>query len=459
MKTWNPRSHSILEWLKTRLILTQDGDVLAPDGYDLDLTREVRRVLASKRAKDKYVRWLRAFFRFELEPGEDTYAFLTESFEQAVRRCKAFLQSLGLVVEVNDNHLDAGFTVSHPTSMAYLRTAVTVLRQLYTRLCGGLREDLANPMNVTGWHLMNAAERLSWALTHQIGKKHTLKHAGGRFQIVGVTSSPPAIEDPSRCGPEMTQALVTTSAPDSILDIGMVMEANGCRIGGPLIGNALGWSMAGFNDEFWATKKRGGDDLCLLLLMPAEVHARLVERMEKTPHPRRKGRSLLDYVKELAAQGTERAKAKLARIPLFPSSRGKAYSYSGFYYWFTKAVEGRVFIRTSNSSRTPTSQWYRHAAISDDVRVLFASTTVKAEREAGLEEILQDYGLSTDQTQQYAAFEYLRDARRRQREKVKKRRERSAAKRAGASLPVQTQRLTTPGAQQAFDLLPVRSKL
>jgi hypothetical protein len=445
--------------LHERLILTDEGDVLAPDGYDLDFTREIGRVLASKRAKRKYIRWLRRFLKFELRPGEPTYALLTESTEDAITRCKRFLESLGLQLEVNDNHLDAGYLVTHPTSIRYLRTAVTVLRQLYTRLTGGLRPNPANPMNVNGWHLMTAPERLIWAVAHQYDKKHSLKHAGGRFQVAGATSSPPAIEDPSACGPQMTEALIDSCVPVSILNIALVMEANGCRCSSPLNGNALGWAMADFSDEFWATKKRGGDDLCLLLIMPDQVMRDVVARMEAAPHPRRRGSSLMTHLRELKALGTDRAKAELATYALFPSSLGTAYTYSGFYYWFDDAIDGRVVIRTSNASRKPTSQWYRHAAISADVKALFARVTNKKERDEALPELLEDYGLSSDQTRQYAAFEYLRDARRRQRARVEQRRLRAAAERAGVPVPVHTQRLTLPGAQQAHDALPIRRKI
>lgn len=445
--------------LHDRLILTDYGDVLAPDGYDLEFTREVASVIGKKKAKPKYVRWLRRFLRYELYPGEATYALLTESSEDAVARCIGFLKSIELTLEVDDNHLDGGYLVTHPTSIRYLRTAVTVLRQLYTRLTGGLRPNPANPMNVNGWHLMTAAERLSWALAHQVDKAHSLSHAGARFHVSGVKSSPPAIEDPSACGVQMTQALIDIDAPETVLDVALVMEANGSRNASPLNGNALGWAMAGFTDEFWATKKYGGDELCLLLLMPDQVVNNLTRRMESVPHPTRKGSTLMEYLRELNALGTDNAKAKLAAIALFPSSIGGAYSYAGFYYWFDDAVDGTVFIRTSNSSRKPTCQWYRHAAISEDMRALFERVTLKKEREEGLLEILEDYGLSSDQTRQYAAFEYRRDARRRQRDRVEKRRQAAAARRAGVPVPIQSRRLSSPGAQQAHDSLPTRRKI
>jgi hypothetical protein len=432
--------------------------VLGPDNYDVALTREVRHAIGKKKARPKYIRWLRRFLKFELHPGEPTYAFLTESDEDAVARCKAFFESIGLVVQVNDNHLDGGYEVTHPTSIRYLRTAVTVVRQLYTRLCGGLRPSQANPMNVNGWHVMTAAEKLTWALAHQFEKKQLLKHAGGRFKITGAKSSAPAIEDPSACGPQMTQALIDAAVPATILDIAMVMEANGSRNASPLNGNALGWSMAEFGDEFWATKKYGGDELVLLLIMPSQVHDNVLRRMEAAPHPRRKRSSLLDHVRELAGRDSEASRLALSRIPLFPSSLGTAYTYGGFHYWFDDAVDGNVLIRTSNASRKPTSQWYRHAAISEDVRTLFERSTLKREREEGLEQIMSDYGLSTDQTRQYAAFEYLRDGRRRQRAQVERRRHAAANRRAGVPVPVEGPRLSFPGAQQAHDELPIRRK-
>jgi hypothetical protein len=444
--------------LHQRLILTDDGDVLGPDDYDVGLTREVRRTLGKKKSRAKYIRWLRLLLSFELRPDEPAYAILTESDEDAVARCKAFFESIGLIIEVDDNHLDGGYEVSHPTSIRYLRTAVTVVRQFYTRLSGGLRPSMANPMNVNGWHLMTAGERLSWALAHQFDKSHSLKHAGGRFKLAGLRSSPPAIEDPSACGPQMTQALIEAAVPETILDVAMVMEANGSRNASPLNGNALGWSMAELRDEFWATKKFGGDELVLLLILPDRVHRNLVRRMDAAPHPKRKRSSLMAYIRELHALDTVASKLALSKIPLFPSSLGTAYTYGGFHYWFDDAVDGNVLIRTSNSSRKPTSQWYRHAAISEDVRLLFERTTIKREREEGLEEILEAYGLSSDQTRQYAAFEYLRDGRRRQRAQVEARRRAAAARRTGVPVPVEGPRLSMPGAQQAHEELPVRKR-
>jgi hypothetical protein len=447
-----PQRHS-------RLILTDEGDVLGPDGYDASFTREVRSVLAGKAARSKSVRWLRLFLRFELTAGEDPYALLTESHETAVARCKAFLESLELVVEVNDDHLDGGYEVSHPTSIRYLRGAVTAVRQLYTRLTGGLRPNPANPMNVNGWHLMSAGERYAWSLSHQHDKKHALRNAGGRFKVVGARSSPPAMEDPSACGPDMTDALIAARVPETILDICMTMEANGARNRSVRLGNALGWSMCGFADEFMATKKFAGDALVLRLIMPDEVHRQAIARFEARPHPRRRGATFMDHLRELAALGTAKADKELASHALFPSSLGRAYSYAGFYYWFDDAIDGSVHIRTANSIRKPTSQWYRHAAISEDVRTLFLRTTNQKEREEGLQEILDEYGLSSDQTMQYAAYEYLRDGRRRQREQVERRRQKSAARRAGVPVPVEGPRLGGPGAQQAHEALPVRRKL
>ena len=438
--------------------MSDDGFVLSNDGLDLELSRVMRRIINPKAAKPKYVRWLRLFLRFEFRAGEGPYAFLTECQSEAVLRCVAFFESIGLVVDRGDNHLDAGYDVSHPTAIRYLRTAVSVLRQLYTRLAEGLRKDPASPMDVTGWHLLDTGEKLRWAMAHQMKIEHGLKHAGSRFHVLDIKSSVPAIEDPSSCGPEMTEALIAAEVPETILDVAMVMQDNGARNGSALEGNALGWAMESFGDQFMGKKKRGGDSLCLRITMSDTVFANVTRRMSGSPHPTRAGASLMDHLRELWAIGTDAARAELATYPLFPSSLGKAYTYSGFYYWFDDAIDGRVFIRTTNSQRKPTSQWYRHAAISDDVRELFERTTKKSEREQGLLEILDSYGLSSDQTERYAAFEYARDGRRRQREAVARRRKRNADKRASCETEVRTGRLSLEAARMAHDALPVRRK-
>jgi hypothetical protein len=72
---------------------------------------------------------------------------------------------------------------------------------------------------------------------------------------------------------------------------------------------------------------------------------------------------------------------------------------------------------------------------------------------------MDSYGLSSDQTRQYAAFEYLRDGRRRQRAQVERRRRAAAARRAGVPVPVEGPRLSLAGAQQAHDALPSRRSL
>lgn len=441
-----------------RLIMTEDGSVLSAQGLDLPLSRAMRRVLGNKKAQQKYVRWLREFLRFRFHEDEDPYALVTETFDEAVKRCVAFLQHIGCVVTPGENRLDGGYDVSHPTSMRYLRTAVSTIRQFYLHLCDGIRADPANPMDVNGWHKMTAPEKLQWALAHQLKPEHGLKHAGGRFHVKGVKSSPPAIEDPSACGPQMTQALIDAMVPKEILNIGMVMQDNGCRESSAAEGNALGWAMADFSNEFWTAKKWGGTDLCLLLAIPDEVMSSVVRRFSEAPHPGRfrQHSSLLDHMRELWKDGSEAAKAELASYALFTSKHGTKYTYAGFYYHFADAIDGRVLIRTDNASRAPTSQWYRHAAISSDIRDLFERTTIKAERTAGLEAIMDTYGLSTDQTRQYAAFEYMRDGRRRQREAVKHRRERANIKRAASPAPIGTGLLSMPQAQAAHDSLPRR---
>lgn len=442
------------------LLMTDDGWILGATGVDLVLSGAFRHVLGKKKAPRKYVRWLRRFLAFRFREGEGPRAFLTETFEEAVARCVAFLRSIGCVVDPGENRLDGGFDVSHPTAMRYLRTAVSTIRQLYVKLCDGIRTDPANPMEVNGWHKATAPEKLQWALAHQMKPEHGLKHAGGRFHVKGVKSSPPAIEDPSACAPQMTQALIDAKVPTTILDIAMVMQDNGARNSSAAEGNALGWAMADFGDEFWSVKKWGGDDLCLLLALPDEVLARIKERFDKAPHPHpfRHNSSMLDHLRELWEDGSKEAKAELATYALFPSKLGTKYTYDGFYYHFSDAIDGRVLIRTDTASRAPTSQWYRHAAISSDIRDLFERTTIKAERKAGLDAIMDAFGLSTDQTRQYAAFEYVRDGRRRQREAVRKRRERGATKRAASPAPIGTGYLSMPEAQAAHDALPRRKK-
>jgi hypothetical protein len=415
-------------------------------------------VLGRKKATAKYIRWLRSFLRFELQAGEGPYAFVTEEFEKALERCVAFLRYIGCVVVPGENRMDGGYDVSHPTSMRYLRTAVTTLRQFYIYLCEDVRADPANPMEVNGWHDASAPEKLQWAIAHQLKPEHGLKHAGGRFHVLGVKSSPPAIEDASACGLEMTRALIEAQVPEAILDVARVMQDNGSRNGSVVEGSALGWAMAGFGNEFWSTKKWGGDEMSLLLALPDDVLANINRRFEEKPHPNpfRHKSSLLDHLKELWADGSKEARAQLTTYALFPSTLGSKYTYSGFYYHFSDAMDGRVLIRTDNSMRTPTSHWYRHAAISADIRDLFERTTIKAERKAGLEDIKDTYGLSTDQTRRYAAFEYLRDGRRRQREAVRKRRERSLSKRSASPAPIGTGLLALAAAQEAHDALPRR---
>jgi hypothetical protein len=450
--------------LADELWISDEGDVVAPDGYFRELSEVLITLLRAKapgRNRRKYLRRLRQFLAFRLRRGERWDAFLTEDDRQAFRRIKAYLESINCTCSGLNNSLDDTCDVTH-RSMAYVRVALVAIRQLYTLLAlTGMRGG--NPANVPGWDEWDVQERLSYALA--VGyHKYGIRSAGHRF-IPRKTASPfLGIYDPYECSSRLAKAVEAVCAPASILHLNRTLRLNGLRPSDLLRASALGWAQGGLGDLVWVRNKREGEELVKLAVLPRSTEAWLRERFGSRPHPEREGATLLDHIHELAVLtglGSRKgagARRRLRAIKLFnKEGTDDGYTYEGIRYWIRVAVlEGEdevIRVASSQGFKEPSLIFYRKAAISRDVRELLERTKDEAERSRGLEAIALKYRHKTDQTQAYADFEYLREALRSNQDLHEREDADIAADRAASPAPVRSLRLAAPTAQAAWERL------
>jgi hypothetical protein len=432
-----------------RLVIKRLGDALRrePDarGYDPDWSEVLALVLPDPRIEShsKVLRHARDFLNFVHGEDDRLDRINDEEDETAMARVDAFLASKGAIVKPpakkGRRREERDVSVRKGRSTGTIEFIITVVRRIYRELMSlGLRSK-GNPCDVLGWHLMREGEQYAiWRRRHPKAV-HGFDDAGLRFRIAARTVYPPLLHDPTNVGWRMTDALVQSGRPETVIDIGGVQEDNGCRWREAAHPNALGWAMEGFGPNTRTSNKHDKNRYGKTISIPPDPFANLMRRMTTAPHPDDPSRTRLDWLRERHAAGD---RATLAKEPLFPSGPGRFWSSSGFNHHFRKAMreydngDGTIglMIHSDIGSRRPTPHWYRHAVISIEVERIYETYEKPADVRAAVDAMCERLGLKSDQSSRYAARIIKRRSEAMRNNDVERRRVEALAARQGVKL-------------------------
>lgn len=446
------------------------GDVLKPDGYSVGLSRAVMAQIVglSPEYAARTVSVLKRYLNHKLVTGEDPERVENEPCEEATTRVTSFFvaQGIPVVPSKHAKHRDElRLMVPEDRSTAHAQQIVSILRQFY-QLLGEYRigaRDAANPLELPGWHLVEARDRLrDWLARHPERPAGWLQ-GGLRFKVYKRKPYLPLIEDPTGCGRAMTLAVIAYGAPQSVVDVCLVLEENGCRWRETAWANALGWSIRGFGEQVFTTNKFDDEEHAKKITLPPDVLSRLIRRFEGMPHPVRPDATMMDYLQERAKVGDEDA---LRSVPLFVNSRGTRHKHSTFNgHWFRPAMAAwgnldgsrGLKVQSDVSARQPTLHWYRHAVISGAIEAALEGSMSEAEILEVSRRVCRSFSLKTDQAKRYAAALMRRLADEEQMRRVAARREANEAKRRGCGVAVHLPRLELSESERLLRLLPQRA--
>jgi hypothetical protein len=356
--------------------------------------------------------------------------------------------------------------VPEERSTVHAQEIVSILRHFYQLLGSfgvGARTD-ANPLELPGWHLLDERDRQRHWLSRHPSHPAGWGNAGLRFKVYKRKPYLPLIEDPAGCGAAMTEAMIAYKAPQTAIDICIVLQENGCRWREAAWATALGWSIRGFGERVLTTNKFDDREHAKTITLSPEVLSRLVRRFEQMPHPGRSDATMMDHLRELAKSDDQDA---LRRIVLFPNSRGARHKHSTFNgHWFSPAMvawtnpDGSKGLRIQSdvSSRQPTPHWYRHAIISGAIELAVAGLRSEADILAASRRVCRGFSLKTNQADRYAAALMRRLADEEQMRFVAERRAAGEAHRRGSDLPVELPRQQISEPERLLLLLPSRTR-
>lgn len=468
-------------------IISPQGDVLEPEGYSYGLSKVMMSQIQglSREYAARTVGVVGRYLNRVHVAKEDPRSVLEEDESAAVERIKGFFAGEGIPVinsKLANRPHDLRLVVPEDRSTAHAQQMVAMLRQFY-QLCGSLgvgRRTAANPLELPGWHLVDLGLRATEWRDYGSRKAMPLANQGLRFRVYRRKPYLPLLEDPADCARMMTAAVIAYRCPETVIDVCIVLQENGCRWREAAWTNALGWSSMDFGAAVLTTNKRDKRRLAKKLTLAPEVHSRIIRRFEAAPHPTDRGATMMDHLRERALAGDE---VSLREIPLFPNSRGSFHQHSTFtQHWFNPAMakaknaDGTVGlkIRSDVSQRQPTTHWYRHASITDEIlvetaplREMEADELLDANRRLDIGKqikaicvgVCEGFGLKTDQSERYAAALMRQLAEERQMVVVARRRARGASQRGRSDLPIGVPRLALSEAETLLLQLPTRDRV
>lgn len=452
-------------------IISELGDVTEPDGYATRLSAVLmtQTIGLSFEYAQRIISLLRDYLNFRMDPSDDPRSVLTESADEAVERVKAFLGSKGIVAlpskKPNCEH-ELELKVPKGKSTEHAQQIVTILRQSY-QLCGSFGVDARtreNPIELPGWHEKSEEDRRESWFKRYPNRPYGWMNAGLRFRTAKRKTYLPLIEDPTGCAEKMTMAVIKYGCPQTVIAICMVLEENGCRWREAAWVTALGWSILGFGEVVYTTNKFDDSEHAKKIVLNPEVLSDTIRRFEAVPHPKDKGRTMMDHLRELAQAGDEDA---LRAIPLFPNSRGDFHQHRTFNgHWFRPAMEAWVnedgslglLIQSDVSARRPTPHWYRHAEISRELEKAVVGCKTDAEVLEVCKAVCRSFSLKTDQAKRYAAALMRRLADESQMRRIAQRRAENEARRRSVDVPIALDRLQLSEGERLIMMLPSRHR-
>jgi hypothetical protein len=452
-------------------LISDLGDVLEPDGYSPSLSAVIMTMTLN--TSDDYsrriIRLLRRYLNFVPDPLAGPRSVLEEPAAAAVGRVKAFFTSMKIapLPSKKPNCEDEiELKVPEHKSTDHAQQIVGILRQLY-QLSGSFKvgnRTAENPIELPGWHEKSEEDRRdSWS-TRYPTRTYGWLNAGLRFRTAKRKSYLPLIEDPTGCAEKMTQAVIKYGCPATVIAICMVLEENGCRWREAAWANALGWSIKGFGEIVYTTNKFDDQEHAKKIFLNPEVLSGTIRRFEAMTHPKDKGKTMMDHLRELASAGDQDA---LRDIPLFPNSRGGFHQHRTFNgHWFRPAMEAWVnedgsrglLIQSDVSARRPTPHWYRHAEISRELEKAVVECTTDADVLEVCRAVCRSFSLKTDQATRYAAALMRRIADETQMRRIAQRRAENEARRKGVDVPIELGRLQVSESERLIMMLPARHK-
>ena len=434
------------------LMVTGGGIVVLMDGEHETLTDVVQKLLNSGKPSQRQesLRFYRWFLETAAAHGPHALSFLEYDDHAALALVIDALQQAGLVVEKQKN-LSDNYSISVAKGAPnYLGRYAARIRGLFGKLIEkGLFRNSQNPAEVVGWHRMLAAQRLEFAKA-TIRNPYGHRYAGARFHVKGARRNLGRPENPEGVRAKMTEAVLESPAPEVIKKLALTFDCDAPRVNELLPADARGWSFSDFGKEVRVGNKWEDDPYAKPVELVDEVHAWLVRNFESRPHPARAGRSMMDYLRELAAQGDA---GELEKILLFAKANGDAYSPSGFRYWFQDAM---LNAGVKAGSWTPSPHFYRNCRMHGEVTEIFNTCAPGPERDRQIEKVGQEFGHSSQAWRSYVRYASDMESRRVRRANAERRQLEAAARRQGVPLPPRSPRLANPNAAKAHSDMPRR---
>lgn len=376
--------------------------IITGRGVSRPLTRAAQFACSgySKTAREKVMRWLRAYLATWPDTPDIT---VNESLHDATTRFQTFMQSRGCTFENPKG-------VSRANGLILIRRAgkdltepslfINALEAFYRHFSQeGLRHE-PNPMLMPDWEILEPNNRAGiMRRQNQIRRLPTFR--GLRYIVEQRETFKPKLYNPAGVRDRIFNA--GAEWPETVKTLFRVIADSGCRISEPLQLTAQDWwDGSQFGDVIRAPNKSSDGKRVKDLLIDAAT----VDRIRASFAGSGRGYARRPSMEELVELSRSEWRGRMELLLLFPQENGRPHTAGSLRdTYFTPAVRQARIMLEGNKGRLEyvTPHVLRHARIDEEIRLLDALHPEQEPFIAELEDFARHMHCTIDNIMDYAA--------------------------------------------------------